>query len=448
VSGGGDSIALLRILHQLAGPLDLHLVVAHLNHGVRGAEADADASFVGDLARGLGIPCVIGSWRPDRAGHFESDARRARYRWLTETAQAHGANVVAVAHTRDDQAETILHRIVRGTGPRGLTGIPAERLLADDPAVTLVRPLLGVSRRQLRAYLKSLDQSFREDSSNGDLSRTRARIRTDLLPKLAAEYNPKVANALLRLGVLASSLERALGFELDNYEHRLVVSLTRDRIALKADLLRTMRRFPRVEVLRRLWRRAGWPERSMSMARWLRLVELIEIDQPTRIEVGAGVAVSADGSLVVLERHSVSPPLDQSVAEALPEIGVAIPGRTPVFWARGELDAQLGLAADSSFDETVDLDRLVLPLRVRSPRPGDRFEPLGMRGRGMALADFFRGRKVARAERSCIPLVCDRTGIIWVVGHRIADRASVGSTTSRHLRLAWRTCDVPADQAT
>jgi tRNA(Ile)-lysidine synthase len=186
----------------------------------------------------------------------------------------------------------------------------------------------------------------------------------------------------------------------------------------------------------------------MSMARWLRLVELIEIDQPTRIEVGAGVAVSADGSLVVLERHSVSPPLDQSVAEALPEIGVAIPGRTPVIWARGELDAQLGLAADSSFDETVDLDRLVLPLRVRSPRPGDRFEPLGMRGRGMALADFFRGRKVARAERSCIPLVCDRTGIIWVVGHRIADRASVGSTTSRHLRLAWRTCDVPADQAT
>ena len=126
VSGGGDSVGLLRVLHQLAGPLGLRLSVAHLDHGVRGEAARADAAFVAALAGSLGLPFVLGTWQPTRSGHFESDARRARYDWLTEVAHARGASVIAVGHTRDDQAETILHRIIRGTGPRGLAGMPAH----------------------------------------------------------------------------------------------------------------------------------------------------------------------------------------------------------------------------------------------------------------------------------------------------------------------------------
>ncbi len=148
VSGGGDSVGLLRVLHQLAGPLGLQLSVAHLDHGVRGEEARADAAFVAALAGSLGLPFVLGAWQPTRSGHFESDARRARYGWLTEVAMVRGAAVIAVGHTLDDQAETILHRIVRGTGPRGLAGIPSRRVLASSPKVTLVRPLLGVTRRE------------------------------------------------------------------------------------------------------------------------------------------------------------------------------------------------------------------------------------------------------------------------------------------------------------
>ena len=151
----------------------------------------ADAAFVAELANSLGLPLDLGQWRPARAGHFESDARRARYAWLTQVARARGAAVVAVGHTRDDQAETILHRILRGTGPRGLSGIPARRILATDPELTLVRPLLGVSRRGVREFLTAIGQPFREDETNADLTRTRSRIRYDLLPKLAADYNPQ-----------------------------------------------------------------------------------------------------------------------------------------------------------------------------------------------------------------------------------------------------------------
>ena len=202
VSGGGDSVGLLRVLHELSGPLGLRLSVAHLDHGVRGDEARADAAFVAAVAGSLGLPFILGSWRPTRSGHFESDARRARYQWLTEVARVHGASVIAVGHTSDDHTETILHRIIRGTGLRGLAGIPSRRVLSSCPRLTLARPLLGVSRHEVRTYLDALKQPFRDDASNADLSRTRARIRHNLLPKLAAEYNPNVSLAPGAAGVV------------------------------------------------------------------------------------------------------------------------------------------------------------------------------------------------------------------------------------------------------
>ena len=150
VSGGGDSVGLLRVLHHLAPELGLRLSVAHLDHGVRGEPARADAAFVEGLARRLGLPFDLGHWRPERTGHFEADARRPGTRWLREIAAARGATAVAVGHTRDDQAETILHRIVRGTGLRGLSGMPRRRVSERDPPIALVRPLLRVSRRAVR----------------------------------------------------------------------------------------------------------------------------------------------------------------------------------------------------------------------------------------------------------------------------------------------------------
>src|SRR5262249_24315970 len=149
VSGGSDSVGLLRVLAALGPGLGLTLSVAHLDHGIRGAAARADADFVAGLAEALGLPLDRGQWQPDRSSHFEANARRARYAWLAEVARRREATAVAVGHTRDDQAETILHRIVRGTGLRGLAGIPPRRPLAEG--LTLVRPLLKVGRDEIRA---------------------------------------------------------------------------------------------------------------------------------------------------------------------------------------------------------------------------------------------------------------------------------------------------------
>ena len=430
VSGGGDSVGLLRLLHQLAPSAGIRLSVGHLDHGVRGEASRADAVFVAELADSLGLPFDLGHWRPERSGHFESDARRARYAWLVEVANRRGASVVAVGHTRDDQAETIIHRILRGTGPRGLTGIPRRRRLAADPTIELVRPLLDVSRQELRDYLNDLGQPCREDASNADLSRTRARIRHDLLPRLASEYNPNVANALVRLGEHARSSGRGIAATLRALEAEAVTSVTPDRVVLDRGALAKVPRFLRAEVLRRSWRRAGWPERGMSAQRWRRLTALSRRGETRGLSIGAGVSVRTEGPSLILDRPDPAP------LHAVAPIPLDVPGQALVPWAGGRIVAQLDDSGPGG--EVIDRDCLAPPLVIRTPAPGDRFEPLGMGGRSTPLADFFRGRGVPRDRRARTPIVCDRLGIIWVVGHRIADRVKLTDDTRRPLRMTWQ----------
>lgn len=426
VSGGSDSVALLRLLTEVGPQLGLRLTVAHLNHGVRGDAANADVSFVHDLAGTLGVPFALGSWTPTRPGHFEADARRARYRWLTTIARSEGASIVVTGHTKDDQAETILHRILRGTGPRGLAGIPSRRMLTQG--VILVRPLLTVTRAALRAYLAGLGQDFREDATNRDLSRTRGRIREDLLPKLAAEYNPSVTHALARLGQLAHARERAFRRFVRRIERRAVISAASAEVSLDRHLLEGLDDYMRAEVLREVWRRQGWPEAGMTAAQWRRMAAVVVSNQRARADAGAGIELSVETDVIVLTRPVATAPVPRPALVVLP-----IPGS--VVWGAGRVIASVD--ADVPGDEQVDYDCLVPPLIVRGPEPGDRFDPLGMNGRTQPLNDFFRGRGVTKAKRLSVPLVCDSRGIVWVVGHRIADRVRRTATTSRCLSLRW-----------
>ncbi len=422
VSGGSDSVGLLRVLQSTG----MSLVVAHLDHGARGEEAKEDAAFVEELAASLGVPFELGQWKATRSAHFESDARRARYAWLVEVTQKWGAEAVAVGHTRDDQAETVLHRLIRGTGVLGLAGIPARRRLAEG--VMLVRPLLDVSRQDVRAYLAERGQGFREDRTNADTTRTRARIRHDLLPKLAGEYNPNVAEALVRLARLAKASERVRRETIAEIERvATIVDTNRDELRFHRDRLSAVPGFLRAEVLRSAWRRAGWPEAGMSARRWRRLARAVRTSRGGRFDVGEGIEAVIEPTVLRLRRSSVA---NEPVAGA---VALEIPGAAS--WQGGQVVSTLDI--DATLDEIIDLDRLVPPLVVRGPVPGDRFGPLGMGDHEMALNDFFRGRRVSRGSRRNTPLVCDGLGIVWVVGHRIADRVRLTEGTARRVVLRW-----------
>ena len=211
VSGGADSVALMRGLVRLKKTASGELHVAHLNHGLRGNEALADEAFVRKLSQSLGIPCHVGhanvhALATARGDGIEEAARTARYAFMEETAARIGARFVATAHTSDDQLETILYRILRGTGISGLCGIPSFRRLND--LTTLVRPLLDVSRSEVMAYLEVIGQTHRTDSSNLNLNHMRNRIRHDLLPLLTRDYHTRVGESILRLGELAGEVQR------------------------------------------------------------------------------------------------------------------------------------------------------------------------------------------------------------------------------------------------
>ena len=428
VSGGADSVGLLCLLRALGDEFELRLSVAHLDHGVRGETSRADAEFVAELAHSLGLPFDLGTWTPARPAHFEADARKARYDWLVEVAKRREASCVAVGHTRDDQAETILHRILRGTGPRGLSGMRRRRPLIKG--VTLIRPLLDVGRAEVRDYLGSIGQSFREDASNNDLARTRNRIRHDLLPKLAAEYNPRAAEALARLGALASDGVARASRRVERIAREAVISADPGEIVIRRAPLDALTQVMRAEVFRAAWRRAGWPEGRMTAARWLRL---------------ANTPAGWEGRYAVARRIEVR--FDREVARLSASIWevAASPAKLPVpGWAES-LGVTIAATLDpaDARDEELDLDRIKTWsdsrgerfLDLTAPRDGDRFDPLGMAGGTQALNDFFRGRGVSKHDRRRSLVVRDRVGIVWVVGHRIADRVRVTDQTRRRLYL-------------
>lgn len=277
VSGGADSVALLRATHAIRGSGPGGLFVAHLNHRLRGRDSDSDQAFVEDLCRQFALPCEAESlpdnWLPDRGGDgLEAAARTARYEFLRRTACRVGARYVLTAHTADDQAETILHRIVRGTGIAGLSGISQARTLG--PA-TLVRPLLGLRRADVLAYLGDLGQSYREDPSNSDLRFTRNRVRHDLLPRLTEQFNPGVVEALLRLGRLAGEVQAVVDTAVEDFCKRAVRERKEQCVEVDAGLLRQVSPYLVRELMVTIWRRQGWPRQAMGYREWELLAEMI-----------------------------------------------------------------------------------------------------------------------------------------------------------------------------
>lgn len=291
VSGGADSVALLHACVFASAAI----TVAHVNHQLRGAESDGDEAFVRDLCGKLGVP--FRSTRIQLLSHttgVEAAARHLRYQWLNELATELGSAWIATGHTANDQAETVLHRMVRGTGLQGLRGI----LGASPPVATggrLHRPMLKVSRNEVLNYLHSLNQPFRTDSSNADPRFTRNRIRAELLP-LIETFNPEAVAALCSL---AEQADEAHAF-IEQHARELLTRAEKPRAGSTIILDRTSLEAPLLirSALRLIWEREGWPMGEMNHDHWCAAATLADRDFP------GGVTMRAVGRVVQLRRQS------------------------------------------------------------------------------------------------------------------------------------------------
>ena len=450
VSGGPDSIALLHGLYTLRQSMGLTLHVAHFNHDFRGEEAEEDARFVARVAAGLGLPAVVERGDPvayqreHGISSFEAAARELRYDFLASVAHAAGAAVVALGHTTDDQAETVLMHILRGSGLDGLRGM-AElsrwRGSATSLAVALFRPLLGITKGQARSYCRVQGLSFREDSSNLDPRFTRNRLRLQLIPTLKT-YNPRAVDALLRLARSASR-------EVDYLEATVketwsqVAKEEDDSIELDRAILTALHPAVRRRVLRQAYIKLVGDARRLEEAHLEAMAALAEAPAGKLVTLPLGLKLlSRYGKLVIgLLPQSVCPypPLEgehQLVLPCATAAGSVITGVAGWRISAQLLPGSVPAPGDDPFTAYLDLRLLGPTLSIRTRRPGDRFHPSGM-ATEKKLQDFYVDRKVPREWRDRIPLVVSEPGIAWVVGYRVADWARVSKDSGEVLEVAF-----------
>jgi tRNA(Ile)-lysidine synthase len=320
VSGGADSVAVLRAMIALkvgCGGTG-RLFAAHLNHCLRGNEADADAAWLTALCERLGLPLEVGKvdvslLANDQGDGREAAARAARYGFLQQTAERLGARFVATAHNADDQTETVLHRILRGTGLAGLAGIPGGRPLS--PSVALVRPLLAVKRREIDDYLAELGQDFRADTTNEDSRFTRNRLRHDLLPLLREKFNSEVDDALLRLATQAGETQQVIealaeGIVCDcvviEFDSTLGDSRRGRRLQMDCRKLAAQPAIIVREVCKISWREARWPLQAMGFHEWQLLARLVSGEcAKTTVNLPSGIQARREHQLLILEAPSL-----------------------------------------------------------------------------------------------------------------------------------------------
>jgi tRNA(Ile)-lysidine synthase len=305
VSGGADSVALLCGLHRLASASQLDLHAAHLNHGLRPGQAEEDAEWTRALCGRLRIPIsmeeidVAGRAGSERSS-IEEAARSVRYEFLGRVARTVGATHLAVAHHADDQVETVLHHLFRGTGLAGLRGMKRSRPLGEG--TTLVRPLLAIRRVEIENWLAEIGQDYRTDATNADVQHTRNLIRHKVLPALTAELGPQIEQSVLRLADQADELQSSIEADADHLLTECLADESAEICRLNVRPLAGQPRHLVREVFVTLWRKQNWPRQSMGFDDWDRLYQFQQTAEAGRISLPGKIEAVRRGSLLVLSR--------------------------------------------------------------------------------------------------------------------------------------------------
>jgi tRNA(Ile)-lysidine synthase len=486
VSGGPDSLCLLHVLKRLHEAYDLELHVAHLNHGTRGEASDADAAFVGATAAQWNLPATIEQrdvpGLADEHGlAFEEAARRVRYAFLAQVAARIGARCIAVGHNADDQAETVLMHVIRGSGLAGLRGMLPDtpiqdyRLLTDfaeqeardrhqtnrrlgrrlgsqfdsgeaDPAPSIIRPLLKVSRAEIERYCANHDLRPRFDRSNLDTTYFRNRLRHELLPELET-YNPKIRQRLCHMAAVAAADYDLLAKARQEAWGRVVREERQGRVVFDQAAWQALP----VSLQRATLRQAAY-----RLRRSLRDVTFVHVEnarevalegetgKSSTLPMGLALTVGYE-TLIIGEVDAPGPPPDEPLLWSDEPLPVSAPGTTPLPKTDWVLEANTLeqwtmteiTAPDHPWTGFLDAQALAEPLVLRSRRKGDRLRPLGMDGHHVKVSELMINLKIPEPWRDHVPLLVAAGEILWVCGRRIGQGARVKPETQKVVRFRF-----------
>ncbi len=421
-SGGPDSVALVALLLRLREEMPLEVVVAHFNHRLR-PEAAADEAFVRGLARRLVLPLETGGKDVRREArrkrlNLEEAARGLRYEFLREAARKRGAAKIATGHTMTDQAETVLMRLFRGTGPAGLAGIEPVSGPAFCP---VVRPLLGLRREDIAAYLRAEGLESRSDASNLDRRLLRNRVRLGLLPEIERGYGRRVVEHLSTLAGLAREEDELLA----GFVRELADEFITRRAGETALDVRTLGLLPAAlarRVAREFIRELKGDLRTVSFKD---IEALLALKDGGRMTVKKGLVLGRERGRLARLRPARAPRGFERHWDGRGTIAVA---GAAFRGTRLDRASGLSLQGDDRRRALFDLGKLRLPLLIRGRKPGDLYRPLGAPGR-KKLKEILRAKGIARADRDRLPVFLSGGEIAWVPGLPVAERFKVGPST-------------------
>ncbi|MEO0564492.1 MAG: tRNA lysidine(34) synthetase TilS [Chloroflexota bacterium] len=437
VSGGADSLALMHILARLQPTFGFELHIATLDHGWRGEESAADATFVVEQAKALGLR--VSAERADMSAvtsNLEAAGRRARFDFFARVAAKVGARTVAVGHHANDQAETVLMRLIRGTGLHGLAGMRWTRALPYHPHLTLIRPLLGVTRAQINAYCMRHGLVPREDPTNADINFMRNRVRREILPTLA-ELNPNIYASLNQIAETAAVEDDFMTAVVDN--HTKAFTTSNDLPQVDRDMFRSWHPAVQRRVLIRLVADIN-PDTEVGYDHVIEAVQLAVAGEvgavaefPGNIQMRVGYdALSLETKTEKLPKVSLamhpgtSLPVQTNSSINLENGNVMLSNHTPVGW---QLLGTIYLPPNAK-------------ITLRTRQSGDRITPPGMEGRGKKLARWMIDRKIPKLERDAIPLLLVNDGIAAVLhpvyGTVAHPYHTTSATPSQVFQLIWQ----------
>jgi tRNA(Ile)-lysidine synthase len=432
LSGGPDSVCLVHILNRLKDSLKLDLHAIYIDHGLRAGETGQEISFCKDFCKSLPVPFItksieVKAYAAEQKLNKQEAARLLRYRVFEETAHEVNAHKIALGHTSDDQAETLLMRLFRGAGSAGLAGIPPVRK-------NIIRPLIDVRRSEIEQYLEDEKVRFITDSSNLKTDYLRNRIRLSLMPVLR-EINPDITDTLAKTAAIFRDEERYFEIIVTKTLMKLISRKTDSRIELFLSPFGSMDKV----VIRRVLRRAIDETKGLRGISFIHIEDMIELIQSgnpgDRLFLPKGIRAIKDYSTFILTSE---------IPATLEPCTLTVPGETIL--------KEAGIVLKATVDDTnegeakyedsglwishgiFDADKLRFPLTARPRSDGDVFYPFGF-GKRKKLQDFYVDMKVPRDERNRVPLIVSGEDIIWVVGYRGDERFKITAETKSMLRF-------------
>ena len=446
VSGGADSTALLHVMHALkaAGSLNCELLCAHVNHQLRGRDADLDEALVADQAAELKISLTTGrldvrEYSRREKLSIETAARQLRIQTLSRIAKENNCDAVVTAHQKNDNAETVIQRMARGTGFRGLAGIWPVRIFADG--TKFIRPLLCAGRDEIIAYLQERNLQWCCDRTNTDCGYRRNFIRHKLLPELQRNANRSIVEQLSELAGSAHRFCRLISSHADDLWPEMV-DCDGDKVTIDVGMFLSRPRPVKVEIVRRSLAQIGCGERYLTQKHYEKILQLAERNV-------TGKKFELPGEFIVYREYgklTLSHNRECSVGQAPhyfdKSVTLKVPGRTR--FGRYLIEAMLleadgaGLgqfvAGKTNWVERFDLETIELPLTVRFRRAGDRFTPLGLKSQ-KKLGKFLTDQRIPRRLREKVLVIADAERIVWVCPVRMSEQAKVTNQTYRTLQL-------------